>query len=264
MTDKGYIYDADWEQERARLAKLEQTSDPYTKLHLERLGLREGWRCLEVGGGGGAIVAWMCERVGSSGRVVATDLDTRFLDVIDAENLEVRRHDIVNDPLEQDAFDLVHSRYVLEHLPERERALDNLIAAVKPGGWLLVEDVDVTDMARPDDIASSDPVRRAEFFRGHRAFMESRGVDAAYGGRLPALLLARGLVDVDAATRRHLMRVGSQADSIARLSILALKDDMIAGGFVSPEDADALLEMLESPDTIGLSPTTVSAWGRKP
>jgi len=51
-------------------------------------------------------------------------------------------HNIVADELERDAFDLVHTRAVLVHLAERDIALDRLVAALKPGGWLLVEETD--------------------------------------------------------------------------------------------------------------------------
>jgi hypothetical protein len=61
--------------------------------------------------------------VGTTGPVVATDLDTRFLDRLEYSNLEVRRHDVSRETLPVTAFDLVHTRTVLTHLAERDRAL---------------------------------------------------------------------------------------------------------------------------------------------
>ncbi len=49
---------------------------------------------------------WLAATAGSTGRLVATDLDTRFLDDLPHPPVEVVRHDITRDPLEQDAFDL--------------------------------------------------------------------------------------------------------------------------------------------------------------
>jgi tRNA A58 N-methylase Trm61 len=71
-----------------------------------RLYLRVGWRCLEVGGGAGSITRWLSEATGTTGRVVATDIDTRFPGDVSADNVEIRRHDVTSDPLEEDAFDL--------------------------------------------------------------------------------------------------------------------------------------------------------------
>ena len=111
-----------------------------------------GWRCLEVGGGGGSIARWLCQQVGAQGQVVATDIDTRFLDELDLPNLEVLRHDAVNDALPEAAFDLVHARAVLCHLAGRDEVLSKLVTALRPGGWLLLEEADCyAQVALSDD-----------------------------------------------------------------------------------------------------------------
>jgi ubiquinone/menaquinone biosynthesis C-methylase UbiE len=76
-----------------------------------------------VGGGGGSITEWLCQQVGPRGQVVATDINTRFLEALDYPNLEVRHHDILADELEPAAFDLVHVRFVLMHLAEPRRVV---------------------------------------------------------------------------------------------------------------------------------------------
>jgi tRNA A58 N-methylase Trm61 len=112
-----YRLDNSWVHARERLAFVETRYDPGTIRHLESLHVSEGWHCLEIGGGGGSIAEWLCRRVGSSGHVVATDINIRFLQALDLPNLEVRRHNIVDDALEQGAFDLVHTRAVLVLTP---------------------------------------------------------------------------------------------------------------------------------------------------
>src|SRR5947209_18822430 len=101
-----YLFTHEDEAERERLAAIEAGLDPFTIECLEKIGVADGWHCLEVGAGAGSIAEWLCRRVGSSGRVVATDLQTKFLEAIDAPNLEARKHDIRNDELESGAFDL--------------------------------------------------------------------------------------------------------------------------------------------------------------
>jgi ubiquinone/menaquinone biosynthesis C-methylase UbiE len=139
---KGYAFDAAWHQERERLGLIEARQDDLTIRVLETVGIRRGIRCLEVGAGGGSIAQWLCFRVGPTGHVVATDINTTFLAAMQLPNLTVRRHDIVQDALEPQAFDLVHSRAVLQHLPERDTALSRMIAAVKPGGWIVLQGTD--------------------------------------------------------------------------------------------------------------------------
>jgi hypothetical protein len=94
-----YVFDNSWEKERVRLAGLESMLDPGTRRHLDAIGVGAGWTCLEIGGGGGSVVQWLCRRVGEVGKVIATDLDTRFLDALDEPNLEALRHDITADIL---------------------------------------------------------------------------------------------------------------------------------------------------------------------
>src|SRR6266568_3729751 len=111
----------DADVERHRLSLLESVDDPWTIRHLTELGLSAGWRCLEIGGGGGSVARWMAEQVGFDGYVLATDIDIRFLEESEAKNLVVRRHDIATDDLDEQ-FDLVHCRHVLMHVSDRDAA----------------------------------------------------------------------------------------------------------------------------------------------
>ena len=75
-----YPFDQAWQHESERLTALEQALDPGTIHHLEALGVGPGWRCWEVGAGAGSIAAWLCQRVGDEGHVMATDLEMTFLE----------------------------------------------------------------------------------------------------------------------------------------------------------------------------------------
>src|SRR5262245_27285962 len=96
-----YAFDNSAPQADARFTALAAIFDPGTIRHLREIGVRAGLRCLEVGAGGGSIASWLCDQVGSTGQVVATDIDTRFLERLRKPNLEVWRHDIDSDPLPQ-------------------------------------------------------------------------------------------------------------------------------------------------------------------
>ncbi len=98
-----------------------------------------GWKCLEVGAGGGSLVEWMA---GRGAHVTAIDIDTRFIDQLASDSIEVRRVDLREDELPQAEFDLVHARLVLEHLTDRRQILDRLVATLRPGGWIVIEDYD--------------------------------------------------------------------------------------------------------------------------
>src|SRR3954466_14899908 len=137
-----YVFDQAWQKERGRLTALESLYDGVSRRLLDERGVRAGWRCLEVGGGAGGIARWLADRVGETGYVLATDLDTRFLRQDVRPNLEVRTHNIVTDPLDEAVFDVIHARAVVEHVADREQVIKRLAAALRPGGWLVIEEVD--------------------------------------------------------------------------------------------------------------------------
>jgi 2-polyprenyl-3-methyl-5-hydroxy-6-metoxy-1,4-benzoquinol methylase len=142
-----YRLDNAWRDARARLTSIEGWLAPGTIGHLRARGVGAGWRCLEVGGGGGSIARWLCAQVGPGGQVVATDIDTRFLEVLKEQNLRVERHDVAVDALPAALFDLVHCRLLLAHLPQRQAVVARLAAAVKPSGWLVAEEMDFVSVA---------------------------------------------------------------------------------------------------------------------
>ena len=145
--------------EQARLALIQGYQDPLTIQVLRELPVAAGWRCLDVGAGGGSISRWIAGEVGPSGSVLATDLDISGLAGV--PNMTVQRHDIRADPLPDKAFDLVHTRLVLQHLPERAAVLDRLIAATRPGGHLVVGDIDFTTVRPVEPDAAFDRVLTA-------------------------------------------------------------------------------------------------------
>lgn len=153
-----YYFDHEWSEERERLRELERFCDPITQGHCERVGISPGWRCLEFGGGGGSVAEWLAWRVGPTGHVLATDLETRFLEPLAGPNLEVKAHRMGTDPLPQNRFDLVHSRAVLEHQPDRMPVLRQVLDILRPGGWAVLESSDFSSMvaARPEHEALFD------------------------------------------------------------------------------------------------------------
>src|SRR5262245_14419425 len=125
--------------ERDRLALLEQVCDPMTTRLLEDVGVEKGWRCLDVGAGAGSVTRLLAGAVGPEGAVLAVDLDTRLLDHLAGDVIEVRRLDLLSESAGTD-FDLVHARHVLMHLPNRLEALSCMVAALRPGGVLAIGD----------------------------------------------------------------------------------------------------------------------------
>lgn len=264
-----YIYDPSSDDELTRLQALERLNDPATIAHLEAVGVGPGWTCLEIGGGAGSITRWLCDRVGPDGRVVATDLDVRFLERIDAPNIEVRRHDILEDELEQGAYDLVHSRFLLEHLPRYRDALARMVDALKPGGWIVAEDVDFAGAIMADPAQRPGYPREsveigAELTQRMLAFAPLRGIQPELGRRLPELLIEAALEEVGAEGRTNLMWSGSPESEVGRLSLERVTKVAADAGLISGEDRARYMSVVTEPGQASFSPLRFGAWGRKP
>lgn len=266
-TNSVYALDNAAKEASSRFDALAAMFDPGTIRHLEQCGVSSGWRCLEVGGGGGSIAAWLAARVGPTGHVLVTDIDPRFLEslqaTLQAPNLEVRRHDIVNDPLPEAAFDLVHSRLVLLHLPQREKALARMIAALKPGGWLVDEEFDASYTL---STATTNPAGLPlKTLNGTRRVMEDRGADdRVFARQLFSRLRAHGLVDVAAEGSVLMWHSGSPGASLLRANFEQLHRNMIDAGYITQQEFEQDLALLDDPAFTMPSPIMWTAQGRRP
>ena len=250
--------------ERDRLALLTQFADPITTRRLTELGVGPGWRCLDVGAGDGSVARWLARRVGPEGRVVATDLNPRFLVGHGLPNLEVRRHNLLEDDLEAAHYDLVHCRALLMHLPDPIRALRRLVEAVRPGGWLLVAEIDT------GFVGATDPghPRAAEFDRTTRALwatMQATGpMDRTFGRRLPALVERFGIRELGHDSVTLIGRGGDPTARCARMTEELLRGRFVAAGVLKEADFDERNRAYDDPSFWFTGFTFVGAWGRRP
>jgi SAM-dependent methyltransferase len=257
-----YLLDNACPHAGTRFSALAQNFDPGTVHHLAGLGIGLGWRCLEIGGGSGSIASWLCESVGREGQVVATDIDTRFLERLRYANLEVRRHNIVSDPLPQSVFDLVHTRLVLVHLREREAVLRRLMDTLKPGGWILAEEFDALSIQTDPAVNSSEPSFNT--FRLMHTVMIDRGIDLRFGRRLAGRLRAQGFLDVAAEGRMFMWHGGSSGAEMYRANIEQLRFAMVKTGLITTDQIDHDLDRLRRNELMFPSPIMWSVRGRRP
>lgn len=257
----GYTYEHAWTQERVRLAGLEAALDPGTRQHLVRLGAGPGRRCLEVGAGGGSIAFWLAECVTPGGAVVATDLETDFLEA-EAKSrpgLEVLSHDIMAEDLPT-GFDLVHARWLVEWLSDKRLALQRMMAALRPGGVVLVEEPDFVTIFG----AGQPPTLRHVVIAAMRHLETTCPVEVEYGRRLLDDLSAVGLVGVEAEGRCPIVRGGSApAAHFLRLTLEKLRTPLLDYGSVTEAEFAEAVAALENPATTVVMPMTVAAWGRR-
>ncbi|HEY2158132.1 MAG TPA: methyltransferase domain-containing protein [Isosphaeraceae bacterium] len=239
-------------------------TNPITTRRLDGLGIGVGWRCLEVGAGEGGIARWMADRVGPSGRVVAADIDTRFLDRTGPTQLEVRRLDITVDDPEPAAFDLIHCRMVLQHLADPARALARMAEAVRPGGWLMIEEADwgpagAADPEHPRAVAYDRYIRAIrEGMRAHRL------IDVDFGRRVRAMVENLGLAEVGHEGATGIYRGGDAMSRLFQMTLSGLRPRIVAWGALSEEECDAMQRAHDDASFYFLDWSLFGAWGRRP
>lgn len=107
-------------------------------------GARPGQRVLDVAGGTGDLARSLAGRVGASGQVWLTDINSAMLAhgrdrLLDRGlDLPVAQCDAEHLPFPDDYFDLVTVAFGLRNMTHKEHALKEMCRVLKPGGRLLV------------------------------------------------------------------------------------------------------------------------------
>jgi SAM-dependent methyltransferase len=250
--------------QRARLESLEALFDPGTIVQLEGVGLGAGWRCLEVGPGAGSIAAYLAERVGPDGSVVALDLDLTTVEGLERPNLELVRGDIEAEDPPGGPYDLIHLRMVLAWLHDAEAALARLTRALRPGGWLVAEELDFASLACDTRRPAEERVRFAHIAAAHLAVLSSQHFfDVAYGRRVVGDLAGAGLTRVAGESRGSMWRAGEPGCTLWQLTLEQLREPMIETGLVDAAEVDGALAQCSDPDFSVVSPLLMAARGRR-
>jgi SAM-dependent methyltransferase len=199
----------DSRRETARLRRQARLWDPTAFALFDRLRIKRGWRVLEVGPGQGSLHLELRRRV--RGPVDAVEPSHAF-----AEGLrrQCRRdgfgegllweRDLIETPLPKGAYHLIFARWVFLFLPHPEAHLRKLVAALKPGGLLAIE-----DYCRETLRMAPEPSEWNHFLRADLTFFASQGGDANIGARLPTLYEQAGLSLVDLTPTIKIGRPGS-------------------------------------------------------
>ena len=258
--------DSPADREEVRLQALEAMCDGTTTRRLEALGIAPGWRCLEVAAGRGSIARWLARQVGPSGQVVATDLNPRFLrGAALPGNIEVHEHDVLVHDFEPQAYDLVHARALLVHMPEPERTVARLAAAVRPGGWLLIEEADfsmfrASDAHYPGADAFDSSVRRL------LDAIRSAGIwDGCLGHRTPVFVERLGFEQTGYDCVPFMARGGDDpAGRFWSLTFPLSGPALVNAGTATQDDLDRVQACLEDPAFRFIAGVLFGAWGRRP
>jgi SAM-dependent methyltransferase len=214
---------------RERLRLLSRVLHDSTCALLDRVRLAPGRSVLDLGCGGGDVSRELARRVGAGGRVVGIDADEEQLRIARVEAGEAAlkqiefRHGDAAAIVQPAAFDMVYARFLLSHLAQPLRVIEAARAQLKPGGVIVLEDIDFSGHAAWPDEACT---RRVAALCAQ--CMHASGGDPNLGLRLPSLLRLAGF----AAVQVHVVQVLATAGDAKRLYPETLRS--VSGGGVTP------------------------------
>jgi SAM-dependent methyltransferase len=263
-----YIFGGTQTELERLLAKVDEL-EAYACWFLDSIDIRPGSRVVDIGCGPMGILNLLSDRVGPHGEVIGVEREARFVETARSEltkrglnNVKVIQADALKTGLEKNSFDLVHERLVMINVPEREALLDEMLSLLRPGGTVAVENNDnVSWLCHPEH--PSWKVLRDTYFTAFHA----NGGDPFLGRRLPGLLRAAGVEDVQVKVHVDVVKPGSHRRTHLFSLLDSLHDKIIALGLLSEQELaihrEALRGHLESSDTVIFDKLHVQAWGRK-
>jgi SAM-dependent methyltransferase len=228
---------------KRQIADLAPLSDP----QLAEVGIRTGERVVDLGCGPGGVLHLLGKRVGPSGYVLGLDRSPHFVELarhfaadLGLTQVEVREGDAYDTGLPRASFDGAHMRLVLVNVPKPELIVREMVSLVRPGGWVASFEADAEAMVLDPPSAEYDRLRSA-YIENAR----SQGIDLFIGRRTHRLFREAGLIDisVDAAIQPH--PPGHSRRPIFRDFMMNVREQLIAGGFISVEDLERDLSAYE-------------------
>ncbi len=253
-------------QGRERLRILSQVMQSSGVALLRRAGVGAGASCLDVGCGGGDLACDFARLVGAEGRVVGVDIDETKLSLAQSEalslgfrNIEFRHLDITK-AVVGEKFDFVHARFLLTHLPDPAAALARMAAALKPGGVLVLQDIDMEGQFSWPASPAMDRYKDL-----YTRVARCRGGDPFIGRRLPALLAAAGLNSIAFNVVQPAATSGD-VKLIAPITMENIAASLIDEGLASATEVEQIIAELyasaHDPNMLMSVPRIVEAWAQ--
>jgi 2-polyprenyl-3-methyl-5-hydroxy-6-metoxy-1,4-benzoquinol methylase len=256
-----YIFaNTQFESELTRLQTIERIFDAASRRRILTTGITTGWQCLEIGAGAGSMMRWMAEIVGTSGKVTAVDLDTRFIQDTPLSNVEVIEADI-NQVTFATSFDLIHIRNVLIHLKD-QAVLTKIAKLLKPQSWLIIEEPDFS-AAR---FISGTPLQQQSVEKVNKAICQmfiNQEKDYALGIKLPSFLQQLGFQHLQVENFAPIAKGNSDIATMMKLSALHLADKYVATGKATQTDIQTYCQFASEKTSWGIYLATVSVMAQK-
>ena len=234
----------DYSDEKSRQIELCLVFDNHSIRQLNSLPIQEGWSCVDLGGGTGSVARWLADKVGTTGHVQLIDIDTSLSG--ESDSFEVVKRDVRELQLHKNSFNLIHTRLLLTHLRERKDLLDRLYTWLKPGGYLVIEEMDFAT-GFPLEEETQDGQVVAKLAKALKTAFVSYGIDIYFGRRVPLLLQDLGMKEIRSEGFVPIGNGGTALSNFQRGSMRHLLPMVSKLGLVSPEEIEKYIELRKDP-----------------
>lgn len=256
------------EQERLERQANELAHD--SEWLFDQIGVRAGWRVVEIGCGPRGCLDLLAARVGATGSVIGVERSTeqverarQFLADSRVTNVSVLDRDARDTGLESQSFDLATARLVLVNVPQPEQLVSEMVRLVRPGGFVALHEPDSTTQR-------CDPPHPAQtrLLQLLNTYAELNGIDRSIGLRVPRILQDAGLVDVSVNPLVHVYPPAHGRRMLLVEFVENARTRILDKGLIGQSELDELIAALkihlQDPRTLVVSSLFIQAWGRVP
>lgn len=237
---------------------------------LDRIGVANGWRCLDLGCGPGGIVELLSVRAGVTGQVVGLDADPVFLQHARARardrklgNVDFIQGDAYRTGLAGGSFDLVHVRFVGGTVGRPQELMAEAMALACPGGIVAFQEADISTLeCYPPHPAWDRLTQLLE-----QVFV-CVGNDIRLGQRLYQLARHAGLEDIQYRPFLVGFRSSDPMRDFLPATVESVRSTIVQHRLIEEGELNAALSACRShladPDTVSTYVTVAQVWGRRP
>jgi ubiquinone/menaquinone biosynthesis C-methylase UbiE len=249
-----------------RLQLLARERWPGTAALLGRAGVAAGMRTVDLGCGGGNVTIEIARLIAPA---IATGIDMDEVKLALAReaattagiaNVEFRAMNL-HDWHESAAYDVVYTRFVLQHLSQPVQMLRQMWEAVRPGGVVIAEDADF------DGWVCYPPSSGLDFFtRSYAEVIRRSGGDHSMARKLYAYFIEAGIGRPEVQVNQPVY-VDGEGKTLPQTTLEATADLIVAESIASREEVEGALRDLErlaeDEETLLLGPRIFQLWRRR-
>lgn len=257
------------QKELERLEFQQKVWKKVTNDFLDKIEIKESWKCLDVGAGPGFVSSEIRQRVGEKGEVTALEPSEFFLNVfrqycdkMNYTNCVFINGKVEDTDLKKGYYDFIFIRWVIDFVSEPEKFLLKLTESLKKGGIIAVQDYAYTGITLFPGGGPFDRIKEIA-----RNYYKAGGGDPDFTLRIPHIFRKN---NIELKEFSPVCLAGGNESDVFEWAgkffngHLQLMADMKV---INQKECDELLkdwlEHKENPETIFLSPVVMNVSGKK-